>query len=290
MQTMLDSMGPLTAGTKIDLSGLDAGEEEFINKLNALILEAGMSADQVNAMLSGMGFSTTFAKEPQKVQIREPDEVTTHHKIANKQVTTMENGQTAVEWDDITTTTTKPGKVIEGEVDAYSMQTSEPGTTVVPKIEKLTKKATGSANNYSSTNKGGGAPSKGSGSSSKPKKVDKIENETDRYHEVDTQIQKVENGLKKIERQQKKTFGADFLEALNDEYELLNEQIDNYNEKLEIAKEEQDELKTKLASQGVQFNADGTIANYEEIIKKEEDKVNALIERYNNLSVDEQKK
>jgi hypothetical protein len=286
---MLDGMGPLVAGTKIDLSGLDAGEEEFINKLNALILEAGMSADQVNAMLSGMGFTANFAKEPQEVQVKEPDKTITHHEISNRKKQ-MVNGGEVETYDETTWSETIPGEVKKGTVDAYSLETSEPGTTVVPKISSVTKKATGSANNYSSTNKGGGAPSKGSGSSSKPKKVDKIENETDRYHEVDTQIQKVENGLKKIERQQKKTFGADFLEALNDEYELLNEQIDNYNEKLEIAKEEQDELKTKLASQGVQFNADGTIANYEEIIKKEEDKVNALIERYNNLSVDEQKK
>ena len=282
-------MGPITAGTEIDLSGLDASETEFIDKLNAMILEAGMSADQVNAMLSGMGFSTTFAEEPQEVITKIPQ----YRKdviIEPKAAVTI-GDKTAQGYSEYSQTVQTGELIQKGTAPAFSMQTSEPGTTVVPKISKITKKATGSANNYSATNKGGGSPSKGSsGSSSKPKKVDKIENETDRYHEVDTQIQKVENGLKKIERQQKKTFGADFLESLNDEYELLNEQIDNYNEKLEIAKEEQDELKTKLAGQGVQFNADGTIANYEEIIKKEEDKVNALIERYNNLSVDEQKK
>lgn len=54
----------IEVGTSIDLSGVDSGEAGFLEKLNALILEAGMSVDQVNAVLAGMGFTANFATEP----------------------------------------------------------------------------------------------------------------------------------------------------------------------------------------------------------------------------------
>lgn len=192
LQAMLDEMGPITAGTELSLDGLEAGEAGFIEALNNLILEAGMSADQVNAMLSGMGFNANFASEPQAVQVREPDIVTTHHRIANYVPHDMGGGRIAPEWDDITTTTVEPGAVHEGEVDAYSLETSEPGTTVVPKINSVSKKASGGANNYSHSNSGGGSPGKssggGGGSSSAPKyneeKYKNTNDEKERYHVI----------------------------------------------------------------------------------------------------------
>lgn len=194
LQDELNEMFPngIEVGTSIDLSGVDSGEAGFLEKLNALILEAGMSVDQVNAVLAGMGFTANFATEPQKVEIREPDKVTTHHSIQNKRVTKMEDGSTAVEWDDVTTTTTEPGEVHEGEVDAYSLETSEPGTTVVPKINSLTKTGSGAMNNYSSTNKGGtrtpggGTKSNKGGGGDKSKKEfkpkDRDTSEAKKYH------------------------------------------------------------------------------------------------------------
>ena len=62
-----------------------------------------------------------------------------------------------------------------------------------PKISGLTKKATGSMNNYSSANKGGGSPgnsgkSGGSGGSKKADSMEPVEKEADRYHDVDVQL------------------------------------------------------------------------------------------------------
>lgn len=302
LQNMLDAMGPLEAGAIIDTSGLDAGEADFIGTLNSLILAAGMSADQVNAMLAGMGFQANFAKEPQKVQIKEPDQVTTHHSIQNKQVTTMEDGSTAVEWDDVTTTTTVPGKVHDGEVDAYSMETSAPGTTVVPKIASVQKMAKGSSNNYSSKNKGGskspsgsgkkggGGKKGGSGSSSKPKKIEKTEDEVDRYHKVNTQIEKVSNNLNKLENAEEKALGGDWIKNLTQQFRELNNQIANYNEKLKIAKGEQSELRKQLAKQGVKFNTDGTISNYTAAFNAQLAALNKLENQYNKLSASQQEK
>jgi hypothetical protein len=78
------------------------------------------------------------------------------------------------------------------------MQTSPPGTKVVPKIDSVSRKASGSSNNYSRSNyggnkssggsKGGGGSSGGSGklSTKDPRKTS--ESSRDRYHDVNIQL------------------------------------------------------------------------------------------------------
>ena len=255
LQAELDAMFPngIEVGTNIDMSGMDAGEAEFIDKLNSLISEAGMSASQVNAMLAGMGFTANFASEPQKVMIQEPDKVTTHHRITNRNVTEMEGGAKVEEWDEETTTETTPGAVHEGEVDAYSLETSEPGTTVVPQINSITRRASGSANNYSSHNAGGGSPgggSKGGGGGGKKGKSPKsasptaadvedhtkvYEEEVDRYHVINRELERQGRILTKIGHQIDRTYGLDRLAAFTKEQEQLNKEVDDYKTKLKEA-------------------------------------------------------
>ena len=189
LQAMLDEMGPITAGTELSLDGLEAGEAGFIEALNNLILEAGMSADQVNAMLSGMGFTTNFATEPQAIQKEGPPLITTTH---SRTISGYDKYGNPTDWVDNETSTVTPGPVETYTEDAPAMITSEPGTTVVPKINSLTKKASGGANNYSHSNSGGGSPGKssggGGGSSSAPKyneeKYKNTNDEKERYHVI----------------------------------------------------------------------------------------------------------
>ena len=289
IQTVLDQ-NKFKWGAEVDLTGLQVGEQSMLDYLNTMILEAGMSVDQVNAMLAGMGFTANFASEPQKVMIKEPDKVTTHHRIENRTTTTMEDGRQVEEWDDVTTTTTTPGEVHEGEVTAYSLQTSEPGTTVVPKINSLNKKATGVANNYSSRNAGGGSPGKGSGGSKKAQKMDKVDKTPDRYHKVNTQLDKIGNQLDKIQSQEKKLTGAELIENINAQLGQLDNRLDQLREKVKIAQGEAGELRDSLANQGVKFNDDGTIANYMEIYNAKVKYVNDLIDKYNTMSAEEQEK
>ena len=104
----------------------------------------------------------------------------------------------------ITTTETKPGKEVPGTIDASSMITTEPGTTVVPKINSLTKNASGSANNSSSSNKGGSGGGKGGGGggggggSSKPAKKKDVTKkndgkEIDRYIKINQELAQKEH-------------------------------------------------------------------------------------------------
>ena len=127
-----------------------------------------------------------------------------------------------------------------------------------------------------------------SGSSNKPNKMEKVETEIDRYHKVNTQITKIDNSLKKLQSQEEKYLGTNLIDNLIKQWQLLNIQIDNYTEKLKIANEEQEELATKLSKKGVLFNDDGTIKNYAEAIKAQENYVNSLIDKYNAMSKSQQ--
>ena len=128
-----------------------------------------------------------------------------------------------------------------------------------------------------------------SGGSDSRKTVDQNNEVADIYHQVNTQIEKVENAMKKLQSQTKKLVGADLIENLNDQWKDLNIQVQNYNEKLRIAQGEQAQLRNKLASQGVAFNADGTIGNYVQAFQAQQAQLNNIINYYNSLSSEGQK-
>ena len=307
IQNMVDAIGPITAGTVLDNSGLYAGAEEFINALNTLILEAGLTKDEVNALLSGMGFTANFASEPQVVKKREPDKTITHVRKVSKgssptTVVDAATGETKTgsieEYDIETTTETIPGEEVEGEVDAYSLETSEPGTTVVPKINSLTKAASGSANNYSSSNRGGnggggkgsggGGGGKGGGGSSKKNQADPIEKEKDRYQKVNEQIAKTVAEYDQLTEAQDRLLGPELAMNLEEQNEKLEEQIDLQKEKLRIQREEQRDRQKDLSQYGIQFNPDGTISNYSEVWDAQNAKLEAARQAYNGTDTDDE--
>ena len=188
-------------------------------------------------------------------------------------------------------------QVLTGEYATFAMSTSTPdgGGGGVPTITGLTRKASGSMNNYSSNNKGGGSPAKsgksggGSGGRSKePDKMDPLEKEIDRYHDVDVQLNLIDKDLDRLDKQKKKLFGQDLINNLNKRLNLLNKQIDVTNEKIRIARGETQELRDKLSGKGVSFNADGTIANYAQAYASQLNYVNSLINQYNSMSAEAQ--
>lgn len=295
LQSMLDEMGPITAGTKIDLSGVENGEAEFINKLNQLISEAGMSADQVNAMLSGMGFTANFASQPQKVTVKEPDQTITHHKIENRK-TEVINGAEIETYDETTTTETIPGKTHEGSVDAYSLETTEPGTTVVPQINSLTRQASGSANNYSSSNTGGkpaGGGSGGGGGSSQSQEYNdedykEYTDEEDRYHVIKNQIEDLTAQYKKISTAKDKAFGPNRIKLLDQEIAKQKELTAANKKYLEEVEQYQELDKGKMVSYGAIFDKNGTITNYDKLLEEQVRFYNEAVDKFNEAYTDDE--
>ena len=287
-KTYYDNVKALMPDLNVGAS-LDDGE--FINALNELILASSMTVPQVNEMLAGMGFSANFASEPQKVQIREPDKVTTHHKIANYSEITMSDGRTTVEWDDITTTTTKPGDVHEGKVDAYAFETSKPGTTVTPKINSVTRTASGSSNNYSSSNSGGDSPGKnsGGGGSSKTKTADKKKESDvlDRYKEITDALDDVARATNKASKAADRLYGKSRIDAMKQANASLQQEISLLKQKKSEAESyldiDRQALDAAASAAGVSFSYDseGNISNYTSQMQALLNQYNALVDQVN---------
>lgn len=126
---------------------------------------------------------------------------------------------------------------------------------------------------------GKGSGGKGSGSGSKEeteKEVEDLEYKKDIYHDINIELQKTENLLTKLQEEEDDLYGQARINNMKEQVELIRRQKELTAQKLEIAKQERDELKKSLSNEGVQFDATGTITNYNDIIKAKTDWANSL--------------
>lgn len=276
INTLQNQLPDLEVGASIDGSQLDQDYADFQNTLASLIEQSGMTADQVNALLGQMGYEADF----------ETEEATIPQKVP---VTVSETTMEGVFPPKFTTRTYQDGyEEIDQTVQVPKITSTVNGKKSLS-ISRLSKKASGSMNNYSSSNKGGKSP--GSGSSSKAKEPDfmkYLDDEKDRYHDIDIILKQIQNDMDILDKQKDKLFGQDLIDNLNKQLALLDDQIDATNEKINIANGEMSELQSKLAGKGVTFNADGTIANYASAYQAQLAYVNSLIAQYNSMSAEAQ--
>ena len=251
----------LEVGTVLD-------DADFIQSLNELAEKTGMTSDQMAEYLGSIGMDA---------------DLETHKKSVTSKM----------------------------QVPSYTFKLTSEGLKAVPSLEELeythdvnvpTIKTTAeggsgvrvvSGGNFSSNTASSGysrGAKKSGGGGSKADTMDKVDKTPDRYHKVDTQLTKIEKQLNKIQSQEKKLTGAELIANINGQLDLLDDRIDRLREKQQIAYGEADELRNKLADQGVKFNDDGTIANYMEIYNSKVKYVNDLIEKYNGMSAEEQEK
>ena len=284
------------------MSGLVIGDDilvddtNFITQLNKLIDDCNMTVAQANAVFSALGIEPTYETETvQQEQSITPTQ-TKHEVIAASTKTFTASDGTVTEVPEYTAIdTVTPLAPVKADVEVPVMALAVNGKQ--PKISGIKKAPGGSANNYSSRNKGGKAPGskssggKGGGGGSKaknPAKEKKVESKKDPYHDIDIIIKDISHDLDKLQKQQSKFFGQKLIDNLNKQYELLNKQIDATTKKLGIARQEQARLASELSNKGVRFNADGTIANYAQAYDAQLGYVNGLINQYNAMTAEEQ--
>ena len=277
IDTLQNQLPDLEVGASIDGTQLDQDYADFQNTLASLIEQSGMTADQVNALLGQMGYEADF----------ETEEATIPQKVP---VTISETTMEGMFPPKFTTRTYQDGyETINQTVQVPKITSTVDGKKSL-NISKISRKASGSMNNYSSSNKGGGSPGSSGGSSKaqEPDFMDYIDDEKDRYHDIDIILKQIQNDMDILDKQKDKLFGQDLIDNLNKQLALLDDQIDATNEKISIANGEVSELQSKLAGKGVTFNADGTIANYASAYQAQLAYVNSLIAQYNSMSAEAQ--
>lgn len=276
--TLKASIPDIDVGVTLD------GEDDFITSLQNLIDSTGMTVDQVNALCDALGFEAQYESDTQPVEYKVPLTSTQHTRTVNAY---DEHGNPTdwVETEQIVDSELVP---FEGAYTAFAISTNGES----PKVSGLTKKATGSSNNYSSQNKGGkstpGKSKSGGGKTPEHKTKDKVEKfEADPFHKVNQELEDVEHNLKMINKQQSHMFGKELINNLKQQNAQLEKQTALHREKLAIAQREANALRSQLQAEGVAFDGDN-IANYNAMLQAAENQINALINQYNALSAAEQ--
>lgn len=274
------SIPDIKVGASIDIDNMSADEAAFLEQCNKIIADANMTAEQANAYFDALGFETSFVTEPQTQTQRVPEYVT--ETVPDGTTTTTDTGPdgnpVTRTWTRTRTRTYQDGYYeASGVVDAIAMATSTDGSTQVPQIKSITKKATGSANNYSSSNSGGKNPGSGGGkggsskkSEGKPKKSDVI----DRYKEIEDKIDDIRNSADKASNAMDRLFGAKKIQKMQEVNKLLGNEVDllkaKRNEAEKYLVNDEANLKQAVAKYGGSVKnvelVNGNIDNYEEIL------------------------
>lgn len=269
--------------------------DEFTQKAQELIENSGMTAQEINNLFRSIKMEPNIQMVGKMIKHQVPTQIETWIPMDDGPSITVKdpdgNDQPIKGFSRRKVVTQGKPVTAEEYMEIPSLTTD--GST--PNVRtSFTKLGGGSMNNYSSSNSGGKGPGKssksGGGSKSKPKKEKHSKDEFDRYHKVDTQLSKISNHLNKIQSQEKKLTGAKLIANLNGQLSKLDNRLANLREKMKIAEGEQKELQNKLSPEGVQFNPDGTISNYIEILRAKENAYNALVDQYNSLSKEQQEK
>lgn len=185
--------------------------------------------------------------------------------------------------------------LLEQLLQAYVDANNIPGVDVSALISAV-QQAIGSAQQVHSMGGGGGGgavnankPSGGGGGGGgggNKKKEDKLrfKDEVERYHVQNEVLDRVGEKLDKIDKLKDRTYGADHIKQLDAETQALWEQYAAQEALLNEANKWQAADQAELISLGVgvEFDADGNISNYEDVMQELMDRYNAEVERFNN--------
>ncbi|MGE5638421.1 MAG: hypothetical protein ACM3WQ_06915, partial [Chloroflexota bacterium] len=95
-------------------------------------------------------------------------------------------------------------------------------------------------------------------------------------HDTNNELQQQDALIKKLHEDESKLFGKDKLDNINKQIDALNGKSKILQHQISIMDEYQKTQQDALGAQGVKFNTDGTIANYEAIAKAKVDAANAI--------------
>ena len=252
--------------------GANIDNAQAIQAMNELINMAGFTADQATNYLASMGVDAEVE------QIEVPETQTYAGAVA-----TVTNEP--ITWD----MPLEAGGSGSGSVPSitYADQPLPVEGTKMATALRVTSAKKSSGGGFKMSHGSGGGGGKGGGGGSKPAKKEKkphkrYKDETERYHKNNEVLSRISEELDKINKLKDRAYGAKHLKALDAETNALKEQADAqqalYDEAMKYAAADQ----IDVAKYGAKFDADGTITNYEDVVKRIVDEYNAAVDTYNN--------
>lgn len=123
---------------------------------------------------------------------------------------------------------------------------------------------------------GGGGSGGGGGGGSSEKEIEDLKLDLDPLKRYNDLLEQIDHELSIIEEQKDRVYGNKYVEAINKEIELNKESLKVQQDKLEKIKELEKEQQDALKKQGVEFDEDGLISNYNELLEKKQAEANKL--------------
>lgn len=118
--------------------------------------------------------------------------------------------------------------------------------------------------------------------------LDLLDDEIDAYHDINILIAKHRQELEQLQKTQEKLTGQSLIDNLDQQkkkYEQLNEDLE---ENLRLKNEEAALYRAQLENQGVTFDIEGYISNYNKILREKLAEYNEAITSYNDMSYEDQ--
>lgn len=267
---------------------IDVNDEEFISKLNAMILAANMTEDQVDAIMDAMGYSATYTDSEETLPM-------TYTQVLTKDTIIEENtddeGRSYI--TKLTESMPIGTETIDNTTTVWGFQMNKKGQQKKPQIKTISEKPSGSANNYSSTNKGGTSGKKSSGSGSKSK-TDKVDRKTKRYHRIDDELDDTARKIEKISTLEDRLYGSNKIAQMNKRikaYEKENKQLEQRNKLAQKYFEKDKKTANKNISSfnkltggkisSIKLDKDGDIINYNEILAAAKKRADNWVKKLN---------
>ena len=108
-----------------------------------------------------------------------------------------------------------------------------------------------------------------------------LEDELDLYHDINNELNKIATQRERLEKQSEHLIGQDLIDNLKKQNSLLEDENKWLDKKIERLRQESELLKENLLLKGVQFDPEGNILNYTELIREEVENINSLIRQLN---------
>lgn len=238
----------VTIGASLDSTG-------FTNALNEMILNSQMTIDDIMNILNALGW--------------EPE--ITYKEIPVSEATQSQIAQAVEIYDPVS------GNWETATVHSIS-NADQDAVVRVPIIQ-------GSSTTYGGSAKTAATPptpkSSGGGGSKTKKETKQRDDEVERYHVVKEQMEELEKQAEKLSKAKDQAFGKGKLDLIEKEIELLDEQIKKQDEYLKQIQKYGEEDKALMIVYGAQFDENGVITNYEQLMDQELAKYNKAVEQYN---------
>lgn len=280
---LMAEMPDLEVGATLD-------DEEFLTKLNDFVKQSGMSVEQAQAFFNSLGYEPEFVTDTKTVKRSIPQERThTDYEITDGKINILGQEYHIPTIDRLTTTSVSDYVDVDEKIQVPAFGTDN------PQVKSLTKRSSGTMNNFSSANPGSkGSGSKG-GSKNKPTKGDltKKSDVVDRYKEITDSINDTTRALDKANKSADRLWGKAHLDAMAKSNKLTLKEIDLLKQK---QKEAQAYLKTDKATlqqaaekAGITFtfDEDGDISNYTDQMTKLYNQLIAAQNKANSFSTKE---